>query len=732
MGVGGGKKQASHFLVCEKPRSTNAFPTPRCTPDLHRLWPKRHAQPRFISGLWAEALRSLHGMREGAVVGGAEGKEPKAKASAAASASLVLFVVCWCKGWVDLLGHGQAVLDGDHDILHSAPLAAQLAGLVMTNLLGAVFYFRRKNWWGGLCACLDLDTWYLLGTQGPEILRAEAKDWEHLRLRTSIWRSLPLACIGFYLATRDLFEMPLCQMMASTRATLYHYDFVRSSPWLSAMEKAQIDPSTLTWVQMEAPSTAAGRDIFPAHVFADLRGLEESIWSSCHCSQSRWSQREVPFMTDMAETWLGNFAIDSSDGTFGITGTGTLFALNQLVVAQAKEHLLEHDELLVSFALDMAWASGNYATYSAIVVATHMMTEGQLVEAVQEALREDSKDKYPAMSSTVQQSRSCLFQILWAGIQLLNSVNPIAAHVCKARNVRATGRKAAVSLHAMMDTSLLVLTLILASQQCGLAKAVGSMLSFPLESLFRNLPTVVDNLSAQRMASSSEVAPVEAKEASRQMVCSIMGKDIPAVAAGVLQTVHDYVAVSPRVFGLTISGVVLFCGASFVLAKVLRPEGLQLPTVACLNAGICGPLFLLASVDRLHVEELCPYITSHMCLRGCILSLMVFLAWRNVETDSAEFWYATVFNEVSSCSMLRVKWLCLVLLHGLTGRMAVNAIKDTASLEELPLGAKDYKTFQDRPVTCGAVHRVRDVGFASWEKETRLRAERRTQAAKWI
>ena len=39
---------------------------------------------------------------------------------------------------------------------------------------------------------------------------------------------------------------------------------------------------------------------------------------------------------------------------------------------------------------------------------------------------------------------------------------------------------------------------------------------------------------------------------------------------------------------------------------------------------------------------------------------------------------------------------------------------------------------KDRPVTCGAVHRVRDVGFASWEKETRLRAERRTQAAKWI
>lgn len=45
---------------------------------------------------------------------------------------------------------------------------AQLAGLVMTNLLGAVFYFRRKNWWGGLCACLDLDTWYLLGTQARE------------------------------------------------------------------------------------------------------------------------------------------------------------------------------------------------------------------------------------------------------------------------------------------------------------------------------------------------------------------------------------------------------------------------------------------------------------------------------------------------------------------------------------------------------------------------------------
>ena len=25
-------------------------------------------------------------------------------------------------------------------------------------------------------------------------------------------------------------------------------------------------------------------------------------------------------MTDMAETWLGNFAIDSSDGTFGRLG----------------------------------------------------------------------------------------------------------------------------------------------------------------------------------------------------------------------------------------------------------------------------------------------------------------------------------------------------------------------------------------------------------------------------
>ena len=53
------------------------------------------------------------------------------------------------------------VWDRDRDILTRAPLAGQLIGLVMTNILGAIHFSRAEDRVGVILAIFDLVLWLL-------------------------------------------------------------------------------------------------------------------------------------------------------------------------------------------------------------------------------------------------------------------------------------------------------------------------------------------------------------------------------------------------------------------------------------------------------------------------------------------------------------------------------------------------------------------------------------------
>ena len=53
---------------------------------------------------------------------------------------------------------------------------------------------------------VDLDTPYLACKHGLQVVKGPERD--KLRIRNSIWRSLPLAMISFVLSMRSLAEIP--------------------------------------------------------------------------------------------------------------------------------------------------------------------------------------------------------------------------------------------------------------------------------------------------------------------------------------------------------------------------------------------------------------------------------------------------------------------------------------------------------------------------------------------
>ena len=80
---------------------------------------------------------------------------------------------------------------------------AAVASEVMTNTLGFLEFYKSARWKeAGLAAC-DLDTPYILVTQGRQILAdADCPDFAALQMRQAVWRSVPLAIVGFFLACR--------------------------------------------------------------------------------------------------------------------------------------------------------------------------------------------------------------------------------------------------------------------------------------------------------------------------------------------------------------------------------------------------------------------------------------------------------------------------------------------------------------------------------------------------
>ena len=140
--------------------------------------------------------------------------------TAARCAGLLLFLWAWVKTWSELVSHLQDVRVQGISYLHHAerslPVAVLLTGLLATNILGFLHYKQANRKRMAVASALDLDTLLVVIAQGREVMAGlPCPDWDELQMRQVAWRSIPLAVITFFLAARQMLEVPCCQCAAS-------------------------------------------------------------------------------------------------------------------------------------------------------------------------------------------------------------------------------------------------------------------------------------------------------------------------------------------------------------------------------------------------------------------------------------------------------------------------------------------------------------------------------------
>ncbi|CAJ1360051.1 unnamed protein product [Effrenium voratum] len=235
----------------------------------------------------------------------------------------------WCYSWIKIMWFCKAMVwDRDRDIFTRAPLAGQLIGLVMTNILGAIHFSRAEDRVGVILAIFDLDVWLLAFRHGPGILKGEApRPWEKLRLRNAIWRGMPLACIDYYLVSRDMFEIPICHLAAALRVELVRAGHRDASPFWTALNRSRIDPLQLNEVQTDSWWTSTS--MYQLETLASLLLVENAIWHSCLCNKCIWERRRPKPIEDMLQNYPHFQLVNGNDNNFyGQSWYCNLFAIN--------------------------------------------------------------------------------------------------------------------------------------------------------------------------------------------------------------------------------------------------------------------------------------------------------------------------------------------------------------------------------------------------------------------
>lgn len=86
-----------------------------------------------------------------------------------------------------------------------------LLGILTTNVLGAMHFYRDGRYFLSALAACDLDMPYLVATQAREYARGGSPDLRGLRRRNALWRGLPCAAVSVFIAFRGVARTSLCQ-----------------------------------------------------------------------------------------------------------------------------------------------------------------------------------------------------------------------------------------------------------------------------------------------------------------------------------------------------------------------------------------------------------------------------------------------------------------------------------------------------------------------------------------
>ena len=400
-----------------------------------------------------------------------------------------------------------------YDIMYVAPLAVLLTGLVMTNYLGFREFRKAGDPAMAAWAAVDLDLWTLLGRDRSKILKGEdCPDWRRLQLRQAVWRSLPLAMVNFYLAGRNIFEIPMCQV-AVTPSMLLHANagaddpanlffahlkrqgeprcLVKGLPFNLTCSKAiPVDTEEIRVIRnlrdMVGNHTAGGLKDTVQEARQEMEHATSSLWSSCHCHESSWRPTQKKLWQDLRQSWiLAAPAVHvpyDKPVDYGGLGEGDLFTFNLLLSRELRQNLIQHlDHVDIDHGKKDAQAlvtllrQLNGAKVASDVFSRTMKKATNGKDLTLRLFTNLEKFEFKLgnipLSSLQQRRDGWLLEFFAASLLMLNASLPLAKHVIEARKVEAVQFKIAVVSHVAVDMICLVSAAACASTSFSIASS---------------------------------------------------------------------------------------------------------------------------------------------------------------------------------------------------------------------------------------------------------------------
>jgi len=623
---------------------------------------------------------------------------------------ILLLQWAWLKSWFDLVFNGLKLFE-KFDIGFLAPTVVIVVGIVMTNVLGFINFFLQGLHLDACMAAFDLDTPFLAYKHGAQVVKGEdCPEWEKLRMRSSIWRSLPLAMITLILQMRTLFEIPTCQIfaMVGPLATSLVPDFYNQSRFIQdiLVRNAKLDYSAIGQVQNFHEAARhippESRETFRPTV-RTLLELEKDVWDAAHCSESTWEKTRMLRKQDVSEHWLLWHPVDLNHVELGGIGSGNIASFNAIFFEKYTSEMENSgDEIKTMLAKRLRSFFGKFVL--------KRLPFGVLLRKVILGLHKTLSNE-PQI--TVVQSRPWKLEIgdlvhleIKSGWKvrvfqacglLLVAALPILKKILAACKV-APGQlfiKIMVALYVFVDVAALVVAWLLCAA-APMAYHAGAALKAAASAAG---PMVVQVLQ------DGEAMSVEQFKASlpAKLIALLQDVDrIPALISSLKDNFVPAVQWDVPFFLEPAGGSLLFVAASAVLAVVLCGAHWS----AGVSAGVCGPLWLVSKDTKSREGQVGSSrgLYFMMVSRSLLLAGIVVLKWKvvdSVDVFSFQIFFALICNRILSIKQATYWWTCWVAIcavHCLFGLAAAYAAKKNLEESSEVLTAEDdwqatYGTF---------------------------------------
>lgn len=593
---------------------------------------------------------------------------------------ILLLQWAWLKCWFDLVINGMKLSEKE-DINCFAPIVVIMLGIVTTNLLGFVHFQKQGSMTSACVAAFDLDTPYLAWKHSSEVVRGEAcPEWERLRLRNSIWRSLPLAGISFVLSLRLLVEIPACQAFAIGSALTVGSLPRRENDTCLARD-LRVDGLDIADMNLvKKIRTAAGRADAKALAKVDqnlvpiyLR-FDREWWAAAHCSESMWEETKLPQGQDVSQTWLTLYPPDLERVELGGVGSGNLASLNFVFSQEWVALLHQNEALLRPKALQMLDRSGSSLFGKTLVKhAPWKLIVDRVVRGMYNGKGDDVQQK------TLQQTRPWSLDVgnvhlmhIKAGWKvklfqtfalMLVAVLPILKRILTTCKVRQAMPLCIVTFYVFFDLTSLASVWI----WCAAAPLAYNIGHASKKAIAALLPFVTEALDGMGKLSRKDFL-----KRSPDVFAHVMESNFPEVFRILKEDMLPTLAWDWRFFLGLVAGCWLFLGLSTIVAWAFYGAGF----LSSMSSGICGPLWLASEETRSH-ESAAPRMKRLYFVvisRSMLFAGFVAIVWWRVDHLSKKLFLATISNNVVEIALLPY-WLSVCAVHCVLGLFAAYAVE---------------------------------------------------------